>query len=850
MVFTTFRNLILAILFAGLLGFPLRASSALQSAAVDLVSPGICPTGGCAAGQRLNFKVDFSADKLVTGGTQNDLMVCMYAPQNWAVDHFEFTSTGSVSGKVYDANNTNCESLSEYTPLGAISHFTLPVTFGDSLSFSLRIGKSATAGASPSAILVRVYVMDANSNWSKVSEATRAIQVMPTAAQVYVANDAAGCAGQSPCYLNSLDDKTDGLGTGLKDAIDAAPAPAQITVLGNYTVKQNTVLIDKPHIIQGSGTSGITASGATCDQAVLKISAAATIRGLTIDDGDCSNPNRDLIWVADPNTEVNPVTIESNDLMDGEDAIHIVTSNKASVNLRFNHISGNNAYAIYMDTANTGVLDASANNLYANRAGYQVECNGTAKGKVDHNFWGVGVTADLSVSHCTVDNTLRMGAAILRNTATPGVQAQAVTAKATTQYIFNNGIGFQHGGTGSDFGLVIVNHGQGTNDNIPFTPGQIGTPFGCGNFYDVFLADATPPGDGVLLNLFFSYDLNATCTTKIESVQYCGQTTNMAVYPLWWYDTDQSAWKTTGSPGGQTTTCAVDRKEVEVSIKTGARPDYTDLKHMPIAAGLPIQPMAVVFSSLTAEPGNNQAKVLWISSTEINIGGYILQRSTQAATGFTDISNIARQGSGAGGANYTYTDTGLTNFTQYYYRLRVVGLDGTIIDSNVVPVTPIPPTPTITPTRTITPIWTRTLTRFPTSTFIYRSPTPTPTRTATPTSPFQTITNTPLAAATSLTQAATSLTQAATKPGYPQPNGTATLVTVTIDPGTALAETRAARTAIVKLSQTPTPTTVPEPTTAGGGPLTILMAVLAVGALAGGAVYLIREQQAAHHNTP
>ena len=84
MVFTTFRNLMLAIIFAGLLGFPLRASSALQSAAVDLVSPGVCPSGGCAAGQRLNFKVDFSVDKLVSGGTQNDLMVCMYAPQNWA----------------------------------------------------------------------------------------------------------------------------------------------------------------------------------------------------------------------------------------------------------------------------------------------------------------------------------------------------------------------------------------------------------------------------------------------------------------------------------------------------------------------------------------------------------------------------------------------------------------------------------------------------------------------------------------------------------------------------------------------------------------------------------------------
>ncbi len=246
MVFTSFRNLMLAIVFAGLLGFPLRAPSVLQSAAVDLVSPGVCPTGGCAAGQLLNFKVDFTVDKLVSGGTQNDLLVCMYAPQNWAVDHFEFTPTGTVSGKAYDANNASCESLGEYTPLGALSHFTLPATtFGDSASLQPAHREKCNRGwihQRNSGARLRVGL---KRQLGQGQRGSRAIQVMSTAAQVYVANEAAGCAGQSPCYLNSLDDKSDGLGTGLKDAIDAAPAPAKITILGNYTVKQNTVLVDQ-----------------------------------------------------------------------------------------------------------------------------------------------------------------------------------------------------------------------------------------------------------------------------------------------------------------------------------------------------------------------------------------------------------------------------------------------------------------------------------------------------------------------------------------------------------------------------------------------------------------------------
>lgn len=109
MSITTFRNLLLAIIFAGFLGFPMGESKALQTAALDLVSPNVCPSSGCAAGQRLNFKIDFSVDKLDATVTQPDLQVCMYSPQNWAANQFEFAPTGTVSGKAYVSNTTNCD---------------------------------------------------------------------------------------------------------------------------------------------------------------------------------------------------------------------------------------------------------------------------------------------------------------------------------------------------------------------------------------------------------------------------------------------------------------------------------------------------------------------------------------------------------------------------------------------------------------------------------------------------------------------------------------------------------------------------------------------------------------------
>jgi hypothetical protein len=49
-----------------------------------------------------------------------------------------------------------------------------------------------------------------------------------------------------------------GIGTGLKDAIDAAIAPATITLLGNVNIKQNTVLLDQPITLTGSSSSRLT----------------------------------------------------------------------------------------------------------------------------------------------------------------------------------------------------------------------------------------------------------------------------------------------------------------------------------------------------------------------------------------------------------------------------------------------------------------------------------------------------------------------------------------------------------------------------------------------------------------
>ena len=816
-----FRILILILGFLILIGLlPSVRVGALPSAGVTLTRLVNCPSTGCAAGQRLNFKADYSFSPQLDVSQDPNLQLCVFTPSNWSVQSIEFASKGTISKKDYKLDSNHCANPpTGYQQVGGASAKISDPSVGDALTFAFRLGNSADTPNG--AILVRLYELNPSNSWIVFGEFQNSIPVTPKSANVFVANDAITCDANKPCYVNSSDDLPTGLGTGLKDAIDAATIPATVTLLGNVNIKQNTVVLNQALTLKGSGSSRLTYSGLDCTLPMLSVTAGATISGLTIDDGVCAAAaSRDLVEVK----SAAPVVIDSNDLTNGRQAITAAAGNSASLSVRNNHITANSGYAIFLDPANTGVLDAIANNIEGNRAGAQVECSGVAKGTLDHNYWGVGIFASASASQCTVNDSKRLGAEIMRNSAAPGVQAHTVTVTTTRQDTFNNSIGYQRSASGGDFGLTIVNHGVGSPANIPFTAGQAGSLLPCSNYWDVFFASTPAPLDPATLNLFFKYNLSSACLAAVESAQYCGQTANPTSFPLWWYDLPSANWLTTGAANGQPTTCDLNTHEIQVSIDGAhGKPGFNELQKVPFVVGVPAQPVSVTFSNLTAQPGITQATLTWTTSAETNMAGYYIQRSTTSVnTSFTNISSLQpRKGSGSGGASYQFTDTNLTNHTLYYYRVLVVGYDGSNGVSGITSVTPIPPTATNVPTR------------FPTSTVIFRTATRTATWTLTPTSPFKTITNTPPFTATSLTRTVTVMDTPT--PGSPVPT--------TAEASTELALTRQARTAEAGLAITPTPT--PSAVQGGTGPLTLPMAVLAVCAVLGGAVYLIREQRLA-----
>ncbi len=277
--------------------------------------------------------------------------------------------------------------------------------FGDSLEFAFRIGKNANQNGS---VFLRVYEND-GTTWSQGNQAFIYIAVNSVTQSVFVAENSSGCAANFPCYVNSGDDMLGGIGTALKDAVDAVNPNATIQILGNYPIKGHTIIIDNPVSIVGSQNAAITSSGYNCSLPMLSLQSNILLQGLQINDGLCTSPNRDLLLV---NSSL-PVNISSNTLSSGKDAITIQQS-AGGITIFANHISGNVGYAVNRaSNSGNGLLQITANNLYDNRSGAQVNCAGN--GNVDHNYWGYSIQPTTATLNCSFQTGKQLGSPIISN---------------------------------------------------------------------------------------------------------------------------------------------------------------------------------------------------------------------------------------------------------------------------------------------------------------------------------------------------------------------------------------------------------------------------------------------------
>lgn len=739
-------SITLLILWAGFGTEPAAAGSELSPAAqgttLAMVGPAACPSGGCAAGQRMNLRFDFELTNYSPTASPN-VKVCFYAPTSWALaPDMADTVVGELTGKSYQRVDNCDEDTAQptgYTLVMAREATIDTMTFSDSVPLALRF--SAT-GSGSGRVVARLFERAESAGFSRTQQSTTAtLTVTPPAATAYVASDAAACGSNTPCYVNSADDLANGLGTGLRDAVEASAPGSTIFILGTYPVKSNAVAVDKQLTIAGMNDATLTsASSAACSQPVLSLRHAVTLRGLNINDGSCASPGRSLVEI----NSSQAVIIESNDLVNGDNAI-FMRDNSGAVSVRFNHIHGNTGYALYSEGNSAGAaLDMTANNLHGNRPGPAVECSATGSGpianrKINHNYWGATVPTE-SGSHCTIAPAKRLGAPIALKSSAPGADAQLVTVGTSKTYAFENQIAYERSG-GSDFDLYIVNHGSMLENGVPFTTAAGGeSPSPCSNIWDVFLPEGVTPSGTLALS--FKYDKTSACLAAINSNRFCDQTTTPASYPLYWFDPTTGGvtrwWDTTGqrpenltSGEGQPTSCTIENSEIRVAIDSSGRPNLVnDLNYTPFMVGVPVLRTFLPLAS------SQNITVTWTTNSEPDISGFYVLRSLDGVN-FIPISDlIPRRGSALAGITsppYSFVDSGRTNGVTYYYRLQVLRTDGqsfySVIYSIVANAATITPTFTASPTRTSTiprPTNTRPPTRIPT-----RLPTAIPSQTLT-----------------------------------------------------------------------------------------------------------------------
>jgi len=115
---------------------------------------------------------------------------------------------------------------------------------------------------------------------------------------------------------------------------------------------------------------------------------------------------------------------------------------------------------------------------------------------------------------------------------------------------------------------------------------------------------------------------------------------------------------------------------------------------------------AVTFTYFNPESGDQEVTLSWGTDNEVDIVGFFIQRSSQSDGTYDRINTdmIAATGDSHTEASYEFTDTNLTNGTQYWYRIEVIDLDQNSEYSDPVTVIPAPTTSvTITASSTATP---------------------------------------------------------------------------------------------------------------------------------------------------
>jgi len=87
--------------------------------------------------------------------------------------------------------------------------------------------------------------------------------------------------------------------------------------------------------------------------------------------------------------------------------------------------------------------------------------------------------------------------------------------------------------------------------------------------------------------------------------------------------------------------------------------------------------------SFTIKDSNSTTLLKWTTSQENNLSYFEIDRSADGSF-FTELGNVTPRGNTSSTTNYTFTDPGNRTVQNFYYRLKIVNLDGSFRYSGAV----------------------------------------------------------------------------------------------------------------------------------------------------------------------
>lgn len=567
---TTKITLVITIVFAFLV-------TSVAYAATDALSAFVITPNPAFSGETLTFAVDIDGYDSTTLG---DEYICFYSNRT---DYGAFASSiTSVQGDTW----TKIVPVAPCATAKAMYQRTADLSnnfgeFGDTINFTV---------ISPAASRADTWQARFFDETLEVAPRKSASVQLVTSSSVYVANDTATCAGNTPCFTGT---------TALNRSIDGVTSGGTITIIGNY-LQDATTTADlsgtRVVTIVFSGSSLGNGAGTCTGPMVSNVgSGTLTINNSTID-GTCTLGSRSTGVLNSGTGTTNVTGMTVRDFTgSGNAGVEVTNGTLVAENNTFI----NNEAA--MEQSSSGILYAFANNVSTNTGGLAAVASGTTN-NVKCNYWGsYSISASLSADYAE-----RLGSAVVSYVEGTG---SLVLGNASLA-----------GGSGSH---VLINLGRNTV-NPPFNNG---TTTGLGALVSDFFAacqsrNGSLPGTITIVGDNQTPGLNGFRLYEIMNVTECSPADNTH---CWDYAgaLDGSGYPTGTMGSGDDSICwdAVGCSVVDETASEGL-----------FVVGNELDPTAIslkTFSASASQPWFPVALILAVLS--LITGGYILLRKRKTA---------------------------------------------------------------------------------------------------------------------------------------------------------------------------------------------------------------------------